>query len=677
MNPKVKITQLRNKLAIYDNAYYVLNQPVIADSVYDQMFQELVALEQKYPEYHDACSPTQRLSLNRSESFQKHSHIEPMLSIKTILSDTDQPIEKFMQAVAAKLPVNTLVPWKNPEVYGELKYDGLAVSLLYEKGILKSAGTRGNGLVGEDVTANVKTIKTIPLKLMKGNIPTLVEIRGEVLMTHKAFASLNDKLKEEGKDLFANPRNAAAGSLRQLDPSVTASRSLIFIAYGVGKVTGLKTPVRTQDKLLAQLSEWGFCSKPIPVYFASEELQDHYKFYDMVKKIRSTLGFDIDGIVYKVNDLKQQKLLGVTGREPNWAIAYKFPPEEMMTKVKNIRVQVGRLGTITPVLEVDPVKVGGVIVSNVTLHNQDEIDRQDVRIGDTVIIRRAGDVIPELVSVLKEFRPSTAVPFQIKDICPICPSCGSLIEKAEDAVDYYCTGGMKCPDQRARLIQHFASRQAVNIEGIGKVLATDLSSSGLVQNLDQLFKLTKDQLIEKTCLGEVLATKLINKLNSPIEVEFYRFIYGLGIPNVGIQTAKDLCTRFTTLQMFNEATVQDFMSIPNIGEKTAACIYDYFHSENKDVANAMPAYFKFKVTQSRVSEKLTGKIFVITGSFGETKRSDITTLIEQHGGSVSSAVTKKTNYLVAGESAGSKLQDAEALQINIITLEQLNLLVKE
>lgn len=673
MNPKLKIQQLRNQIVLYDYSYYVNNQPEVDDAVYDQLFQELIQLEKEHPDLVDKNSPTQRLSVNRNKSFGSMRHLKPMLSIKTILSDAVNPIEAFMSSVHERLMVyKNIPPWEEIELYPELKYDGLAINLRYEHGELVQAGTRGDGITGEDVTSNVRTIRNIPLKLLK-IAPPLLEVRGEIVMRHQDFNELNARLVQSGEKPLKNPRNAAAGSLRQLDPGITAQRKLHFIAYGIGASEGFSIP-QTQEALLHRLKEIGFPTKEIPWYLNSSNIGNYYGCYDFIQVNRSTLGFDIDGLVYKVNDLKLQELLGVTGREPNWAMAYKFPAEEMMTVVKDIVVQVGRLGTLTPVMVVEPVQVGGVTVTNVTLHNQDEIDRQDVRIGDRVIIRRAGDVIPELVSVLKDMREKDSKPFKITEKCPVCPSCGSEIERIEGNAAYRCTGGSECPAQFGRYIQHFASRLAMDIEGLGEVTAEELAHNLPIKQIDQLYTLTQDKLLKLTSLGPLEAEKLVKEIQLKVNPPLDRFIYALGIPLIGSSTAKSLAKHFSIEELMN-AEVDKLLRISDIGAKTTNNIYHYFHGPSKEIVISLLNYITPKGVNKQTGI-LQDKVFVITGSFGEIKRDTIKQWIEEAGGKVSGSVSVKTNYLVVGESPGSKVKDAEKHQVPIISLNEVQQLLK-
>ena len=689
----IELVQKRNLIKIYDYAYYVQDRPTVTDAVYDQLLNRIREIEAEYPELIDEWSPTQRLNKNRSEAFASVVHISPMLSIKTVLSDAERPIETFISNVMESLASkgSTTPPWMAEDICAELKYDGLAVNAFYVNGMLMQASTRGDGETGEDVTANFRTIKSVPLTLMRGTIPSEIEIRGEVLMTKSYFNYINQKLIASGDKPFANPRNAAAGSLRQLDPSVTAERRLIFVPYGIGHVSEMPSAfcAVTQKSILELFAQWGFLSFPEYTKVSSDDTA-LYDFYEYIKTIRADLDFDIDGIVLKTNNLGIQKTLGVTGREPNWAIAYKFPAEEVMTVVRNIRIQVGRLGTITPVLEVDPVRVGGVEVSNVNIHNQDEIDRQDVRIGDSVIIRRAGDVIPELVKVIPELRPEGTPVYRIEDHVKTCPACGSDITRNKGEADYYCTGGIHCPAQKARMIHHFASRQAFDIEGIGKVLAKELADAGVVKGYADIFKLDIPTLEKNTTLGSGQISNLLYEISKKTlgvltadggnlisvreELPLRRFLYGLGIPNVGLGTSKRLVAVFPNIDDYFTTSIESFKAINDIGETTATSIFKYFQENEKEIRELLK-YVLIKQEKNTASS-LTGKNFVITGSFGDVKRDILKARIEENGGNVQSSVGSKTNYVLVGESPGSKVKEAIKKGIPVITLMEFQKLIE-
>jgi DNA ligase (NAD+) len=662
----IALIQSYNLIRIYDHAYYVKSRPIVSDAIYDQIFQKTLDLEKKFPHLVPVNAPTRQLSHNRGEGFGQVQHLAPMLSIKTVLSDAVKPVEAFYESLCekSKLIKEKTPAWEFPKLIGELKYDGCAVSLHYTSGILKQAATRGDGEIGEDVSANASMIKTIPLMLMRGNIPDEIEIRGEVMMTKQAFEALNLLQAEQGEEPYANPRNAAAGSLRQLDPRVTASRDLYFVPYSIGYVSKWRGQPRTQAQLLKQLSEWGFASSDYSQVLSSPD--EVYDFYHRVTEIRPFLPFDIDGVVLKANDLAVQKELGYQGRTPRWAIAYKFPAEEVMTKVLGIRLQVGRLGAITPVAEVQPVRVAGVTVSNVNLHNQDEIDRHDVRIGDTVAIRRAGDVIPELVTVFKHLRPEDSVPYRIRDMLTHCPHCQSPIVREEGYADYYCTGGIRCSRQKAALVNHFASRLAMDIEGLGEVVSENLAKLEDFKDLSSIFTLTEDHLA-KIGLGPVQTKNLLREIRKERVVPLWRFLYGLGIPGVGVETARALAKAYPDIKSYFNFTVDQVLSISRMSAATTVAIHRFFETQQEMVKTLLG--FIVIEEPEPLGDRLAGKVFVLTGSFFSWRKDQLKDMIIQEGGMVASSVSKNTNYLLAGESAGSKLNKAEKLGIKVIDLD--------
>lgn len=681
MNKKIlhQVRLLKKQLGIWDNAYYNLNTPLVSDDVYDAMLHKLRTLEELYPYTLEPDSPTQRVSGKRNEAFGKMVHLEPMLSIKTVLSDEIEPIEAFHRRVTQKLSESKdLPPWDEVKVtyYPELKFDGLAVNIRYENGVLTQAGTRGDGIVGEDITDNVKTIRGIPLRLL-GQTPAVLEVRGEIFMRHSEFNRINEELIKQGLKPFTNPRNAAAGSVRQLDPSITAQRRLSFYAYGIGKSIGITLPT-TQHGLLLYLKQMGFPAITEADWLSSDIKPNQlYHAYMEILKKRPGLDFDIDGVVYKVSDLKQQKVLGFTGREPNWAIAHKFPAEEKPSVVQSIRLQVGRLGTITPVAEITPVYVGGVTVSNITLHNQDEIDRKDIRIGDTVIVRRAGDVIPEIVSVILTLRPDDAKPYRIIDHLQNCPYCNTPIERVDGGADYYCPASDTCPAQLGRLIEHYCSRIGMNIEGLGEKIAQNLADSGCVKRLDHLYNLALEDLKTYAGVGDVVGTKilselLVNKTNPELD----RFIYALGIRGVGRETAKQIAKHFKSIDSFLKATYEELLTLDDVGPKTAQSISTYLSGEGVAIVSHILQYVHPKSIEA-TSEVFKGLNFCITGSFGSVKREDIRKEIEENGGKVLNRISSSVNYLVAGESAGTKLSNAQRFKIPILNYEEYQKLLKE
>lgn len=666
----LKFLAIRRELRQHDYAYYVFDKPEVSDAIYDQLFQELRDLEARYPELISADSPTQRLADLPVLGDSMH-HGVPMLSIKTILSTAIDPIRTFKDSVLRRLTeANITVPRNMLEIYPEYKYDGLAVNLRYEHGALVQAGIRGNGSYGEDVTPNARAIKNIPLVLLT-ECPGVLEVRGEVLMETEVFKKLNQEIEAKGSTGFVNPRNAAAGSLRQLDPKVTADRHLRFIAYGIGHHVDFNLP-KTQSELIVKLGKMGFT---VNRHQPTSEISCLEDFYNMIRtEGRQHLPFEIDGIVYKVNALAYQAKLGYTGREPNWAIAYKFPAEQQYTVLKDIALQVGRLGTITPVGILEPVFVGGTTVSNVTLNNQDEITRKDVRIGDTVIIQRAGDVIPELVGVVLERRPQDSVPYRIEDHITTCPACGKPIVREADKAAYRCIGGSSCPAQQVQLILHYVSRKGMDIDGIGEVFAEAMIEAGYTQ-IEHLYLLTVDDL-ERLGVAPANAAKVLYEIKeTKASPELRNFIFALGIPNVGENTSKNLASYYGTIDAFVNATEQELLAIDDIGPTTAKSIIQYLSQPGHGSIDAIVPFLKIKPIQLK-GDRLKGLTFVITGSFSEISREDLKKEIDSLGGKVTGKVTQKVNYLIAGESAGSKLTDAQKFGIQVLSYDQYQALVK-
>ncbi len=675
---KLRLVQLRNLIRQYDVAYYINNNPALTDSAYDSLFRELVTIETEHPDCITPDSPTQRLTTKRADAFKQMKHLKPMLSIKTILSDEKAPFERFDKTVTDKLTLaGELLPWNVVDYIPEFKFDGLALNLLYRKGVLVQAGTRGDGYTGEDVTANARTIRSIPLRLLN-KAPDTLEVRGEVMMPLSSFDQLNAELLTNQEPLFKNPRNAASGALRQLDPAETAKRKLVFVAYGIGYHSEVNHD-NNQYKTLLDLKQMGF-----DVFYHSDFMRAHmhkvttpsqiYAFYDRVLSNRSKLPFEIDGVVYKVNSFRQQEVLGIMGREPCWSIAHKFPAEEVTTVIEKIIIQVGRLGTMTPVAVVRPVFVSGVTVTNVTLHNQDEIDRKDIRIGDTVVIRRAGDVIPEIVKVVLELRPEQSVSYRILDHVQTCPSCGSPVEKEEDKAAYRCTSTYACPAQQARLIEHYASRRAMDIEGIGEVSAEVLVTSKLVTRIDALYACDVAAL-QAAGLGEASANKIFQQLHvSKAAPELRKFIYGLGIPSVGEGTAKRIAVRFKTIDNFlATADELSLLSIPDIGPYTAKAVMIYLSGEGRSIITNLLQYVKPQSPLNTENGVLKGLYFAITGSFNNVSREEIKKLIEKHGGTVSASVSAKVNCLIVGESPGTKVKEATEIGALCLSLDEFTM----
>lgn len=665
-NLEAYVKELREKLERWNYEYYVLDTPSVPDSEYDRVFRELVELETTHPELMSETSPTQRVGGAVRNDMAKVTHAVPMLSIHTETDFEATGAEAFDERVRKALGTEDDV-----EYDAELKFDGLAINLRYEDGVLVSGATRGDGTVGEDVTANVKTIRTIPLRLPQ-DAPRILEVRGEVIMHKSDFEKLNDQQRLEGQKTFVNPRNAAAGCLRQLDPKVTAKRRLQFYAYGVGEVS--HSLAATHSGILDELSRFGF-----PVAKEREVVKGWKAlaaFHDHVREIRATLPFDIDGVVYKVNDLRLQEELGFISREPRWACAHKYPPEEAMTQVVGIDVQVGRTGKLTPVARLKPVFVGGVTISNATLHNEDIISELGLMIGDHVIVRRAGDVIPEVVSVKKELRDGNETAFTMPSVCPIC---GSETFRDEEEKDTRCTGGLFCPAQRKESLVHFASRLALNIDGMGDKVIDQLLEAELIATPADIYALSDNKLMALERFGEKSAQKLMVAIEKSKETTFARFIYALGIRHVGESTARDLAAHFRTLDALMAAGTEELLQVADVGEVIAASIIHFFEEEhNRDViAQLMNVGIHWETPAEQVTNDLvSGKTFVLTGTLPTMGREEAKALLLAQGAKVSGSVSKKTSYVVAGAEAGSKLEKAQSLGVAVIDEEQMLKLLK-
>ncbi len=664
-----RMEQLTDELEKHNKAYYVDNNPTISDELYDSMFQELSRLEAQYPQFKSLFSPTQRVGAAVQSELSKVRHAVPMLSIYTETDYTAEGAYNFEARMRRELELPEDV---SIEYDTELKFDGLAINLRYEDGILVQAATRGDGYTGEDVTANVKTIRTIPLRAE--GLPKVFEVRGEVIMHKAVFERLNEEQKALGLKLFANPRNAAAGSLRQLDPALTAKRSLNFYAYGFGEVSEM--PVSSQSELLAYLKGKGF---PVaPEHGLAHNPEELQAFHSRVAEIRQDLPFDIDGVVYKVNSFDRQKQLGFVSREPRWACAHKYPPEEVQTQVLDITVQVGRTGKLTPVARLKPVFVGGVTVSNVSLNNEEFLEKLGVKIGDTVVVHRAGDVIPEVVRVIPELRPADAKDFVMPEICPVC---GSHAYKEEGEKDRHCSGGLFCKAQRVQAILHFVSRTAMGIGGIGEKLAEQLIHADLVKTVADIYKLKKENLLGLERMGEKSAEKLLASIEASKHTTLERFIYALGVPEVGEATARTLASHFGALKKIEEASLEQLMEVEDIGPAVAECILHFFAEPvNLEVIGALiEDGVTWEENQGTKDEDLPfkGMTFVLTGSLPTLSRDKASDLIRKFGGKVSGSVSKKTAYVLAGEAAGSKLAKAQELGINIISEEDLFKLINQ
>jgi DNA ligase (NAD+) len=652
--------QLREQIEFHNYRYYVLDDPQVPDAEYDRLLRELQALEAEHPELISADSPTQRVGANPLSAFGEVKHEIPMLSLDNAFDDDE--VGEFDRRVREKLEVETV------DYTAEPKLDGLAVSLLYEDGILVRGATRGDGSSGEDITQNVRTIQSIPLKLLGQGYPRRLEVRGEVFISHAGFAALNEHQQAQEQKLFANPRNAAAGSLRQLDPRITAQRLLEIYCYGIGLVEGGNLP-DSHSGILKQLRDWG-----LRVYAGLEKvtgLDGCIRYFQKLGEQRSSLPFDIDGVVFKVDRLDYQQQMGFVSRAPRWAIARKFPAQEELTTVLDIVVQVGRTGAITPVARLEPVFVGGVTVTNATLHNEDEVRRKDVRVGDTVIVRRAGDVIPEVVSVIKKRRPKGARAFVMPTVCPVC---GSDVEKIEGEAVARCSGGLYCEAQRKEAIKHFASRRAMDIEGLGDKLVEQLVDQQLIDDVAGLFSLDVEVLAGMERMGEKSATNLIAALEKSKETTLDRFLYALGIREVGDATARSLAQAFGDLDELMKADVAQLEAIRDIGPVVAAHVVHFFRqSHNLDVIDSLrnAAGIHWPAIEVVRYQPLAGQTYVLTGTLGSMTRDEAKTQLQALGAKVSGSVSGKTTAVVAGENAGSKLARAESLGIRVMSEEEL------
>lgn len=688
---------LAKQLRQWGYEYYVQDAPTVPDAEYDKAFQQLQALEQEFPELQSPDSPTQRVGAAVLDSFVSVRHRVPMLSIRTETDNEASGAFNFDARIRRELQLKEKDA--GIEYVCELKFDGLAINLRYENGILVQAATRGDGEQGEDVTANMRTVQSIPLKVI-GKAPPVLEVRGEVYMARADFEALNERQREKiaqgakGEKTFVNPRNAAAGAVRQLDSKVAASRKLSFFAYGLGEITPdhKSYSFQTHYDLLMQLKAWGFpVASQTRLAVGGDQL---VKFHADIAQQRDALAFDIDGVVYKVNSLALQKELGFVSREPRWAVAHKYPAQEQVTTVLAIDVQVGRTGKLTPVAKLEPVFVGGVTVTNATLHNEDEARRKDVRIGDQVIVRRAGDVIPEIVGVYGlSNEPESSIlahdpasspqqtfwtrgePFRMPKNCPVCDS---LCVREEGEADYRCTGGLFCPSQRKQAILHFAQRRAVEIEGLGDKLVEQLVDVGLISTIPDLYRLTLEKLVSLERMAEKSAQNILNALEASKNTTLPRFLYGLGIRHAGESTAKALAKHFGNLDAIMNASEAELLEVPDIGPIVAKSIRLFFDQpHNREVVQELKkcgfAWAEGEAWSAQQGPRpLLGQTFVITGTLPTLSRDQAKDLIEAAGGKVSGSVSKKTHFLLAGADAGSKLEKANALGVSVIDETQLH-----
>ncbi len=659
--PAERAAGLRAQLHHHAHRYYVLDAPEIPDAEYDRLFQELQALEAAHPELLTPDSPTQRVGGKVLDGLQPVRHAVPMLSIQTETDTTAGGAEAFDARVRRELGLGETDP--TVEYAAELKFDGLAINLRYEHGVLVQAATRGDGETGEDVTQNIRTIGQIPLRL-NGEAPAVLEVRGEVYMRRDDFERLNERQREKGEKTFINPRNTAAGAVRQLDPAVTAQRPLSFFAYGLGEVQGWTLP-DTHSGLLDALAAFGLpvCADRCVAQGAAGLVA----FHRQIEARRDALPFDIDGVVYKVNRLALQRELGFKSREPRWAVAHKYPAQEQLTTVQAIDVQVGRTGKLTPVAKLAPVFVGGVTVTNATLHNEDETRRKDVRVGDTVIVRRAGDVIPEVVAVLPDKRVAGAEVFTMPAHCPVC---GSAAVREEGEVDHRCSGGLFCAAQRKQALLHYAQRRALDIEGLGDKLVEQLVDGHVVRTLPDLYRLGLMALANLDRMAEKSAQNILDALEKSKQTTLPRFLFGLGLRHVGEATAKDLARHFGSLDRIMDASVEQLLEVRDVGPVVAQSIRTFFDQpHNREVVEQLRAcgvHWEEGAPAERAAQVLAGKTFVLTGTFPTLKREQAKELLEAAGAKVAGSVSKKTDYVVAGEEAGSKLDKARELGVAVI-----------
>jgi DNA ligase (NAD+) len=655
-NVALRAERLRDLLNKHNHLYYVADEPEVTDSEYDRLFKELKQIEADYPALRTADSPTQRVGGKALDKFSQITHALPMLSLDNVFDSKE--LEAFDQRVRDWL--NT----SDTQIYAaEPKLDGLAISLRYEKGILVYAATRGDGAVGEDVTANVRTIGTVPLKLMGDNIAEVIEVRGEIFMPKAGFEALNAQQIAEEKKPFVNPRNAAAGALRQLDSKITASRPLEIYCYGLGEIQGMDKPI-SHSAAMKQIEAWG--CRISPELQLVKGVQGCLDYIEQLGARRDSLEYDIDGVVLKVDNIKLQQRLGFVSRAPRWAIAHKFPAQQEMTVIEDIEIQVGRTGALTPVARLKPVFVGGVTVSNATLHNQDEIERKDVRVGDTVIVRRAGDVIPEVVQVVLSKRPDNTHSFVMPTECPVCQS---EVERVEGNAVARCSGGLYCPAQRKEAIKHFASRKAMDIDGLGDKLVEQLVDEGLIRDPADLFQLTVEQLSSLERMGEKSALNLVQALHVAKQTKFARFLYSLGIREAGEATTRSLANHFLTLEALQQADEAALIEIEDVGPIVAHHIVTFFKQPHNQevIKRLLDAGVNWPQEQKIAADSaLSGKIIVLTGTLEEMSRSEAKEKLLALGAKVSGSVSKKTDFVVAGRDAGSKLTKAEKLEIPVV-----------
>jgi len=662
-----RAAELREQLNLHNYRYYVLDDPQVPDSEYDRLMRELQSLEQQFPDLIVPDSPTQRVGAQPLDGFGEVLHRMPMLSLENAFSDTE--MVDFDRRVRERLgEVGEVIYTAEP------KLDGLAISLRYESGLLVQAATRGDGSRGEDVTHNARTIPSVPLRLLGEDWPQVLEVRGEIYMPLAGFERLNQRARVNGEKGFANPRNAAAGSLRQLDPKITAQRPLAMYCYGFGEISGGPLAA-TQSESIRRLADWGL--RISPEMRTVEGAAGCLDYYREIGKRRAALDYEIDGVVFKVDSLEQQQRLGFVSRAPRWAIAQKFPAQEEMTRLLAIDIQVGRTGALTPVARLEPVTVAGVTVTNATLHNEEEIRRKDIRVGDSVIIRRAGDVIPQVVRSIPEQRSTDARPFEMPQQCPVCGA--DVIRDADEAV-VRCSGGLFCPAQRRQAIKHFAARRAMDIEGLGDKLVDQLVTLGMVETPADLFHLQLTALEGMERMGRKSAENLLAALEKSKRTSLGRFLFALGIREVGEATAQSLANHFGDLEPIMQADIDALLQVPDVGPVVAEHVFTFFRqAHNQEVIEALiraGVRWEAIAVPDLASQRLAGKVFVITGTLIQP-RDEIKQRLIALGAKVTGSVSKKTDYLIAGADAGSKLTKAETLGIAILDESGLNELLEE
>ena len=652
--------ELRKQIERHNYRYHVLDDPEVSDAEYDRLLRELKALEEQYPDLITPDSPTQRVGATPVSELEEVIHARPMLSLDNAFSEED--LIGFDRRVRERLENVEQV-----EYAAETKLDGLAVSFRYHSGRLVQAATRGDGVRGEDVTHNARTIKAVPLEL-RGKAPAVIEVRGEVFLTIAGFKAMNQRALERGDKVFVNPRNAAAGSLRQLDPRLAASRPFDVFFYGLGEVQGWTPPSR-HTETLGQFRDWGL--KVSPLTRTVHGVEGCLAYYREIAERRASLPYEIDGVVYKVNRYTQQRELGFVARAPRWAIAHKFPAHEENTIVRDVEFQVGRTGALTPVARLEPIFVGGVTVSNATLHNMDEVRRKDVRIGDTVVVRRAGDVIPEVVKVIKERRPKSARAVELPAKCPVC---GSDVEREEGEAIARCTGGLFCGAQRREALRHFAGRRAMDIDGLGSKIIDQLVEAEMVRSPADLYRLSVEDLANLERMGEKSARKLVMALEASKQTTLARFLYALGVRDVGEATAEALANHFGDVDALEEASEEQIQEVPDVGPVVAAHVHTFFRQpHNREVIQELRdrgVHWPVRRPKSGAAaeERLSGKTFVITGTLDSMSRDEASDRIKALGGKVSGSVSKKTSYVVVGVEPGSKL--AKAQELGVETLDE-------